>query len=122
MGIVSRVKTRLISTLLKRWVSVPDPRNHPQVTVGRHTYGLGPFQITTNVPRDTVCIGNFCSFARGSRILASGEHYTDRVSTFPFTSHIIGKGPKRDMILPRKKGHPQAASLVESCSNVAGVT
>ena len=35
MGIVSRVKTRPISGLLKRCVSVPDPRNHRQVTVGR---------------------------------------------------------------------------------------
>ena len=96
MGLLTRTKTGLVTACLKRWVTVPNPRDHPQVTVGPHTYGLGPFSIAVQTPEDCVRIGSFCSFARGSRILGSGEHFTNRVSTYPLGSHMFDAGPERD--------------------------
>lgn len=96
MSVVDYIRSKFYKTILGRWASVPSPRYHPQVSVGRHTYGLGPFTIDIHLARDQVCIGSFCSLAKGVRIIASGEHYLGRVSTFPFTGNILGGGVERD--------------------------
>jgi acetyltransferase-like isoleucine patch superfamily enzyme len=45
----------------------------------------------------TLKVGNFCCFAEGSEILLGGEHFTDRITIFPFTglhfSKVFGINP-----------------------------
>jgi len=89
-------KTKLKKWVLGRWTRVPDPYDHPQVIVGKNTYGLTPFTVNIFTEHDRVIIGSFCSFAPGVKIMASGEHFYERVSTFPLTSNILCQGVERD--------------------------
>lgn len=83
--------------VLRHWTEAPDPLNHPQISVGRHTYGLGPFTIRLYRDDDRVQIGAFCSVSPRVAIVTSGEHYSDRVSTFPFDAMIARRGNARDV-------------------------
>lgn len=60
------------------------------ITVGEQTYYGGGTEF-----RDfegNITIGKYCSIADGVLILAGGEHYTDRVSSYPFDVKL-GIGP-----------------------------
>jgi acetyltransferase-like isoleucine patch superfamily enzyme len=65
-----------------RW-RVSDPR----VTIGRGTYG-DP-RIILYSGEDRASIGNFCSIAGGSTLLAGGEHQYKTTSTFPFNYYTL---------------------------------
>lgn len=54
----------------------------PDVTAGRFTYGQP--KILRFPSAEPVQIGSFCSIADGVTFVAGGEHYTDRLSTYPF--------------------------------------
>jgi acetyltransferase-like isoleucine patch superfamily enzyme len=60
----------------------------PNVTIGRHTYGITQETIclAPSQKPPSVEIGNFCSIAPGVLILANVDHPTNLVSTFPFRS------------------------------------
>jgi len=63
-------------------------------TVGRWSGG----GVTVRSWRQaTLRVGNFCCFAEGSEILLGGEHFTDRITIFPFTglhfSKVFGIDP-----------------------------
>jgi acetyltransferase-like isoleucine patch superfamily enzyme len=94
---IHRLKQLARVWLLRRWTEAPDPYDHPQITVGRHTYGLGSFTVRLFRPDDFVQIGAFCSLSPRVVIVASGEHYTDRVSTFPFEAMLSRHGNDRDV-------------------------
>ena len=66
-----------ISARELRW-QIVDPR----VTIGRGTYG-SPTIVMYSV-EDRLRVGNYCSIAGGSYLLAGGEHNTRVVSSFPF--------------------------------------
>ncbi len=60
-----------------RW-RVTDPR----ITIGRGTYGAPEFILYS--AEDRVRIGNYCSIAKASKILAGGEHNYRSTTSFPF--------------------------------------
>jgi len=65
----------------------------PNVTVGRHTYGVKKRTVFSESSPDQppVSIGNFCSIATGVVILANADHPTHLPSIFPFRSAMYPK-------------------------------
>ena len=74
-----------------------------RIKVGRFTYGVGEQTALLFRDDDLVEIGSYCSFAFGVVIVASGEHFYERVANFPFRAAWLGdsdadthrKGPVR---------------------------
>lgn len=91
MSFLNATKQRLKGLFLKRWANTPDPYHHPQVEIGRHTYGLTPFTVHLHREDDRIRIGSFCSIASGVKIIASGGHHLDRASTFPFYTAMLNR-------------------------------
>jgi acetyltransferase-like isoleucine patch superfamily enzyme len=61
------------------------PTNINLISVGKYTYGnldVADFGFSEY----KLCIGNFCSIGQGVRFILNGEHYANRISTFPFES------------------------------------
>lgn len=67
------------------------PRLSEYVTVGRHTYGATPDKFAKPSKEAPVTIGNFCSIAKGVKILCNAEHSLDYASTFPFRTFVTHK-------------------------------
>jgi acetyltransferase-like isoleucine patch superfamily enzyme len=83
----------------------PEPHPYwtpPTVIVGEHTYGR-PEVIAFTGGTGRVEIGRYSSIADGVKILTSGGHHVEWVSTFPlremlelpgaFANHPVGRGP-----------------------------
>lgn len=63
-----------------------NPEDFPQVqmNVGRHTYATGlTIKAFPSFNSHKITIGAFCSFAEGITIIAGGEHFYRRFTTFP---------------------------------------
>jgi hypothetical protein len=63
-----------------------NPEDFPQVqmSVGRHTYATGlTIKAFPSFNSHKITIGAFCSFAEGITIIAGGEHFYRRFTTFP---------------------------------------
>lgn len=101
-SLMGRIRRSLKSLVLSPFFSVPDPYHHPQISIGRHTYGLTPASIQLFSPGDRVVIGSFCSISRSARFIGGGEHHTTRVSTFPFLTRIFDREPERDLVPDRR--------------------
>jgi acetyltransferase-like isoleucine patch superfamily enzyme/SAM-dependent methyltransferase len=54
-----------------------------QIVVGEYTYADGPVNFILSNPEDKIEIGRFCSIGSNISILGGGEHYLNRVTTFP---------------------------------------
>lgn len=80
-----------------------------RITVGDHTYGVTPFTVLLFKESDRVVIGKYCSFAYGVLIVASGEHFHNAVSNFPFHYAVLGENPERDT---RTKGEVRVGNDV----------
>lgn len=52
------------------------------VTVGKHSYGA--IRVLNWGKKERLSIGNFCSIAQNVMFILNADHYTDRISTFPF--------------------------------------
>ena len=66
--------------------SLLNPEDFPQVqmSVGRHTYATGlTIKAFPSFNSHKITIGAFCSFAEGITIIAGGEHFYRRFTTFP---------------------------------------
>ena len=61
------------------------------VTVGRHTYGITKNTCLNPSAKSPVRIGNFCSVAKGVRILCHANHPLDLPSTYPFRTLLTRK-------------------------------
>lgn len=96
-ALIPSIRRRLKALLLGPGSAVPDPYHHPQITVGRHSYGLTPLSIDLFSKDDRIRIGNFCSISRSARFVGGGEHHTTRVSTFPFYTRLLDREPERDL-------------------------
>ena len=60
------------------------------ISVGNYTYGKIDINFFTN--KEKLIIGNFCSIADGVKFVTGGNHFTDRLLTFPVGSICnIGK-------------------------------
>jgi acetyltransferase-like isoleucine patch superfamily enzyme len=65
-----------------------DWSKHPQVNIGRYTYGIVHETIPLmESPNWTVEVGNFCSFAPAVR-LVFGLHQVNRATTFPISEFV----------------------------------
>ena len=67
-----------------------------RVNIGIGTYGVNPKTILLFKEDDRVTIGSYCSIAPGVKILASGEHNFQAVSTFPFKAKLQNLGNEYD--------------------------
>lgn len=59
---------------------------------GKGTYGA-PHEITYNGIDGRLLVGRYCSIAVGVHVLLGGEHYTDRVTTYPFSMLMAAQLP-----------------------------
>lgn len=57
------------------------------VQVGKHSYG--ELNVVSFAGKNTLHIGNFVSIAQQVTFLLDVEHYTDRISTFPFRVKLL---------------------------------
>lgn len=68
-------------------INIPDSMNiHDIITVGKGTYGNIDIRWFWNKD-EKISIGNYCSIAEGVLFLTGGNHYLDRVSSFPFAHY-----------------------------------
>lgn len=61
-------------------------RDNPDYTrydIGGYTYGA-PLILDNGDPGGSLKIGRYCSIAPGVTILLGSEHFTDRITTYPF--------------------------------------
>jgi len=68
-----------------------------RIKVGKHTYGVCTKTVILHKQEDRVSIGKFCSFAPEVKIIASGGHTIDAVSTFPFHTYFLKKDEEKDV-------------------------
>lgn len=54
-----------------------------RVAIGAYTYADGPVNLVLVNPEERIFIGKFCSLALGVTIFGGGEHFTNRVTTYP---------------------------------------
>lgn len=59
---------------------------HDVISVGKGTYGIIDVRWFWG-KEEYLQIGNYCSIAEGVLFLTGGNHYLDRVSTFPFAHY-----------------------------------
>ena len=60
-----------------------------RVSVGEGTYGdLHVFSFGN--PDEKLYIGNYCSIAGDVVFVLGGEHPTERITTFPYITHVLG--------------------------------
>ena len=66
------------------------PVNQPpidKIHIGKQTYG--PLDVMFSNKENHLYIGNYCSLAANVKFLPSGDHPTNRISTYPFRTHCI---------------------------------
>ncbi|WP_411895322.1 CatB-related O-acetyltransferase [Winogradskyella sp. A2] len=117
---------------LRRLVNGPDKKKvtpskfmkdnplYAKYSIGTMTYGF-PKVYDYNDGTDLE-IGSFCSFADNVNILIGGEHHSDFVSTFPFTTFFKGDYQIRDK---KSKGGVKIGNDVWVANNVtilSGIT
>jgi len=81
-----------------------DPKNKldERISVGINTYGVHQDTVLLYKKDDYVRIGKYCSIAPAVKIIASGEHNSKAVSTYPFYANMLNKGPEKDTF---SRGH-----------------
>jgi acetyltransferase-like isoleucine patch superfamily enzyme len=67
-----------------------------RISIGAYTYGIKQDTILLYRADDSVTVGKYCSVASDVKIIASGEHNMNAVSTFPFYAYVLDKGPEKD--------------------------
>jgi virginiamycin A acetyltransferase len=74
------------------------------VNVGKYTYG--PLNVyPSHSEGEGLSIGSFCSIAPNVTFLLGGEHYTNRISTYPFRTYFENFGPDGKTKGPIKIGN-----------------
>lgn len=63
--------------------------NHSLISIGKKTYG-GIHALTFD-DHSKLIIGNYCSIAPQVSFMLSADHYTDRISTYPYRVKIMGE-------------------------------
>ncbi len=96
MGYLQRMLSILI--FRKKWrkankhnqTSVATKFNLDKVSVGYGTYGRLNISTFDNSSEEVLSIGNYCSIAGNVHFICGGEHYTNRLLTYPITKKIWG--------------------------------
>ena len=65
-----------------------DQRAYSGYDVGTWSYGTP--NVLFDGPESTLSIGKYCSIAAGTTIFLGGDHFHDRLSTFPFAEMLPG--------------------------------
>jgi len=81
------LRTRVASIFTRIAARIDSPHSSPispNVTVGRHTYGFSRTTFLNPSAQAPVSIGNFCSIAKGVRIICHADHPLTLPSTYPF--------------------------------------
>lgn len=95
--ILTQLRVRLMNALkLRGPLIMRDNPRYAGYTIGRYTYGRP--KIYSWDQKTHLAIGSFCSIADEVAIILGGEHHTDWVTTYPFST-IFPEGKK----IP---GHP----------------
>jgi acetyltransferase-like isoleucine patch superfamily enzyme len=95
-----RRRREVTNSILRSYLPLKPPAESEDIVlprsveVGRHTYGYdeNTFLIFTEGAR--IQVGAFCSIAPEARILAGGEHVTNRASTFPLNARLFDRGKR----------------------------
>ena len=91
--------TNLLARLLRRKRSRKFLKDrYPEYRIGRGSYG--DLQVVSFGEGTTLRIGNYCSFARGAKVMLGGNHRPDWVTTYPFSAI--------DRRFAHFTGHPQS--------------
>lgn len=64
--------------------------NINNVIVGDYTYGS--LYIEQYYPTAKLCIGKYCSIAKGDKFLLGGNHGSKTISTYPFGPRVYHSG------------------------------
>ncbi|WBV58523.1 CatB-related O-acetyltransferase [Chryseobacterium sp. Chry.R1] len=73
-----------------------------KVLVGNNTYGPLEVYSYTRKKDEFLCIGSFCSIAKGVKFILGGNHFSNFISTYPFKSFFLNEEEafsKGDIIL-----------------------
>ncbi len=73
------------------FTSVNSVFDQDKVRVGRGTYGYINVIDFNSKDIGKIEIGNWCSIADNTVFILSGEHATDKISTYPFKTYIMGE-------------------------------
>ena len=74
-----------------------------RISVGKYTYFDERITFGLWQAEDKIAIGKFCSLAKDITIFGGGEHFTNRVTAFPFVLMFAEDRPQR-LIDARNKG------------------
>ncbi|WP_336618893.1 MULTISPECIES: CatB-related O-acetyltransferase [unclassified Mesorhizobium] len=76
-------------SVLSTWLRNARSKLPEHVTVGRHTYGLSRRKVFFPSKEAPLTVGAFCSIAGDVLFMCSGQHLTDRATTFPIHSRML---------------------------------
>lgn len=100
MGVLVKFKFFLVRILefIKIKVLKYDPKwEFPNgIEVGEGTYGFDYKKAFLYLPEDKIKIGKYTSIAADVSFIASGEHYYNRVSSYPFYANLLKLGNSKD--------------------------
>ena len=85
------MKKYLTSTSIYRWYKRKKTPHlfDKRFSYGEGTYGVKKLNVFLWKKTDRIKIGKYCCIGPNVTILASGEHYTNRVSVFPFKDTCV---------------------------------
>jgi len=69
--------------IIKSWVGLSN------VYIGRGTYWHTTTEFLTYIEEEEIHVGRYCSIAPKVVIATGGEHYLDKVSTYPFDNLLL---------------------------------
>lgn len=114
---MKRILRRLIFGPQKEKIAparfMKDNPTYANYTIGVMTYGFP--KVYDYKDGTNLVIGNYCSFADNVNILIGGEHHSDYVSTFPFTTFLNGDFKIKDK---KSKGGVSIGNDVWVANNV----
>ncbi|RWD65511.1 MAG: CatB-related O-acetyltransferase [Mesorhizobium sp.] len=76
-------------SVLSGWLRNARSKLPEHVTVGRHTYGMSRRKVFFASKEAPLTVGAFCSIAGEVLFMCSGQHLTDRATTFPIHSRML---------------------------------
>lgn len=121
---IASIKARIRTIMARRKWRKMNPHNgtfmgapfpFSSVTVGNHSYGL--LNVIDFTGKSKLIIGEYCSIATGVTFVLNGDHYLDRISTFPFRKLCINEADgeaisKGDIVLDDDVWIGQGATIM----------
>lgn len=93
-------------------VQLPSPKfwlvnqvQDSRVKIGEYSYSDGPVNFVLVNSEDYISIGRFCSIASGVTIFGGGEHFLERITTFPLQVLFTQVNPNQGNVDATTKGN-----------------